>query len=142
MQDVVFTWMFEGWERVRERGHVDVAASIRQITNVVWAENDPFAAYFDDKERWQKGGQTLVPTESLWNNMRDWATRNGDTVLFEAIGDKPMALSGQFRMRASRGFQSMGRINKSQGAKIALWWGEKSQYQCWIIPYTYIGNSG
>jgi phage/plasmid-associated DNA primase len=137
MQDVVFSWMFEGWERVRAVGHPMISARILKATGALWTQNDAFAGYFGDENLWAKGGETLVSIKGLWNNMRDWATRTGDSTLYEVIGDKAQVLSTMFKQQGSRGFTPMGRVGKP--AK-PLWIGEDAQCQGWIVPYTYIGS--
>jgi len=138
MLDVVLSWMLEGWERVRDRHDyhgVRLSRRAMEVTKAVWASSDVVAVYFSDANYWAKGGSTVVATNGLWNNMRDWATRNGETELYDMLGDKPQALAEALKARAARGFEYMAKVGRAK----ALWSGEPKQCYAWKVPYTYVG---
>jgi phage/plasmid-associated DNA primase len=134
MPDVVLTWAYHGLMRVVEHGEPNSSqvAAIFEQTEVVWSESDVITAYFTDSGLWTRGGETVVATAGLWQNMKNWA-KLSDPSFFDELGERPAVLAEMLKTRSGRGYRSVGRPGK------ALWKGQVAQPNSWAVPWTYIG---
>jgi phage/plasmid-associated DNA primase len=135
MPDAVLTWMFNGWERVRERGHVVFSEAMTSITNRVWAESDWLTTYFTESGLWVPDGFTVVSTPGLTQNISDWALSTDQEELNKMLLRNPsQVVAEQLKKMEGRGYQFVGKSTR------ALWMNGKRQVNAWRVPWTFIGG--
>jgi phage/plasmid-associated DNA primase len=130
MPSVCLTWMYEGLARVIERGGWEVAAVCRERTSALWATTDVLGTYWLDVGLWIDGGETIVATSWLYNNVKSWGEQN-DTELVERIGTVQQ-FAELLKTQASRGFEKV-RSTKGIGC-------HGKQMNCWKVPRTFVGD--
>ncbi len=134
MPDVVLTWAYHGLVRVMSNGGAISVADVARIrTEAMWDESDPVESFFIEGGLFAKGGETIITTPGLYENMYAWAKIN-DHDFAESI-ETPRKMGGLLRRMAKRGFEAAGKTTTG------LWAPEPGkQYNCWKVPYTHIGS--